>query len=80
MLPRSTLSLVLLVCGTACVLLSMAGVMYMFHSHAAQFEESPKNLMPFMMFVGLPGGVVFITGLAMAGIGVWFGLRRDHDA
>jgi hypothetical protein len=78
MLGKSKFSVILLVCGTACILPSLTLVMYMYHSHAAQLAESSRNLDSFAIFVGFPGAAGFIAGVVMAAVGVVIGIRDHH--
>jgi peptidoglycan biosynthesis protein MviN/MurJ (putative lipid II flippase) len=67
--------LVLAVCGTACVLVSLFAITHLYHEHAAQLAEGEKNFIPFLFFVAIPSFAGIVIGAVMIVKGVSIGLR-----
>ncbi len=70
--------LVLTICGTLCVLMSLFAVTYLYHQHAPQFAEqhdTDKTIVPFAFFVAIPSLVGFIIGGILVATGIAVGLK-----
>ena len=67
--------LVLAVCGTACVLVSLFAITHLYHEHATQLAEGEKSVVPFLFFVAIPSVAGIVIGVALVAAGVSIGLR-----
>ncbi len=69
--------LVLAICGTACILVSLVAVTYLYHERATQLAEGDKDktLVPFAFFVALPSLAGFVIGAILVATGVSIGLK-----
>jgi H+/Cl- antiporter ClcA len=70
--PRTTM--VFILGGILCILTSIAAVAYLYHLHAAELAD-PKgdlraDLVPFLLFVGMPSLAGFVVGAILLAIGI----------
>jgi hypothetical protein len=70
------LMILLVLCGTTCVLTSLVMVIVFYHLHSGQFNES-RDAMWFAIFAGLPALGVFVVGAVMAAVGIKIGQRES---
>jgi hypothetical protein len=75
---------VLAVCGTLCMLGSLAVLGLLFNSHAAAMSvanphEVPTYVFTFLLFVVAPALIAMIAGIWMAGTGIRIGQKTSAE-
>ena len=75
---------VLAVCGTLCILSSLAILGLLFNSHAAAMSvanphEFPAYVVTFLFFVVVPVLITIFAGIWMAGTGVRIGQKTSAE-
>ena len=79
---KSTIMFVVLACcGTTCILVSLAVIAGLYHSHAILFESPHNNGFPaelkFAFLVVLPALLVMLVGFKLIKTGVDIGVKGD---
>ena len=70
------MAIVLVICGTACILVPLCGIFYLYDEHATSLAmPNPSgqvltNELRFAVFLGMPSMVAFIFGGVLVAIGV----------
>jgi hypothetical protein len=76
----SSVTMVFILGGIVCILVSVAAVTYFYHQHAAEFVTSndklPITVLPFTLFVGVPSVAVFVVGAILLAMGI----KRDKSS
>lgn len=67
--------LVLTICGTLCVLLSLVTVACLYHQHAPEFAHDKDAMVPFALFAAVPSVAGFVVGGILAATGISIGLK-----
>lgn len=70
MTNHSYVALALVLGGIVCILASIAGVMYLYHEHAAQLTNRDDSLPAFAVFAMVPGVAGFVVGGVLVAIGI----------
>jgi len=78
------ISVVLVVCGTFCILGSLAVLALVFNSHAAAMSVAnpygfPVYVFTFLLFVVAPALIAIVAGIWMARTGVRIGQKISAD-
>jgi len=75
---------VLMVCGTSCILGALTVLGLIFNSHAAAMSEAnphefPVYVFTFMLFVVAPAVITIFAGIWMAGTGIRIGQKTSAE-
>jgi len=83
MADKSKMALALVIGGILCFLVSIGGMMYLYHGHAETFNVAPfrhgefGNFEMFLIANGIPAAAGIVIGTALVAIGIKIGVYSN---